>query len=544
MAYDAFWRAAEADAAEYERQWPIARPYNDFGTDDETSPLWRYTWKSGSDNADISTFECRSGSRSDADRQALTHFHSLGLPPRIDTFSEAQEVLAELDVEVILDDDPSAGPDLLPTLDLAALSKTRAKAVEFAIERIAPMAEVTLFTGPGSGGKSLLGQQLCTVSAAAIGTLGSVGSCLGLAVKAGPAIYATCEDTGEHLHFRQERLCEALGVDMASLAGKLHLVSLRGELDNALEGKDENGDYAPSAAYHRLAATIRATGARIAVLDNVAHLFAGNENDRHDVTRFVNLLNRLARDTGAAIILIGHPNKSGDTYSGSTAWLNAVRSQVWIDTPRDSDGSVLDHDARVLTIGKANYAPKGDGIAFRWHQWAFVRDDDLPQDTRDEIAEIVKANGENGAFLACLRARTEQGDGRGVGPSPGPSYAPTQFEGMPQAKGYKKAVLKRAMDRLYECGRIKSETFYNKSKGREVTIIVEVPEPSPNALPNASRTLIPNAPEVRPNTPRAHSHISKDISGAGPGGPPPPDDDQDEGPDYLAAWGSRSERGE
>ena len=411
--------------------------------------------------------------------------------------------------------DPDKESALLPTLDLAALAKTQARAVEFAIERIAPMGEVTLFTGPGSSGKSLLAQQLCTASAAAIGT------CMGLAVVSGTAIYVTCEDSAEHLHYRQERLCEALNVDMAGLAGKLHVVSLRGELDNELEGKDDKGNYCPTATYNRLAATIKATAAKIVALDNVAHLFAGNENDRHDVTRFVNLLNRLARDTGAAILLVGHPNKSGDTYSGSTAWLNAVRSQVWIDRERDADGSVLDPDARVLSVGKANYTRDGEAVRFRWHHWAFVLEDDLPADTRAEIAEIVKANGENEAFLKCLRARTEQGDGREVGPSPGPNYAPSQFEGMAEARGYKKAVLKRAMDRLFTIGKIESMTVDRPGKSGQKTIIIEVPERSPNA----SRTPFPNDPEPRPERPRTHTHISKDISGAGPDGPQPLDDD-------------------
>jgi RecA-family ATPase len=49
----------------------------------------------------------------------------------------------------------------------------------------------------------------------------------------------------------------------------------------------------------------------------VAHLFAGNENDRGEVTRFINALNRLAGETGAAVLLLGHPNKAGDSYSGS-----------------------------------------------------------------------------------------------------------------------------------------------------------------------------------------------------------------------------------
>ena len=304
-------------------------------------------------------------------------------------------------------------PALLSTLDLVVLASRPAEPKAFKIERIAPVGEVTLFTGPGSGGKSLLGQQFATASAAGL-------SCLGLAIEPGPAIYLTCEDSPAELHWRQEHLCRSLGTDMASLAGKLHLASLRGALDNVLGTWTDKGDLEPSDTYKRLAATIRTAGAGLVVLDNVAHLFPGNENDRGEVTRFVNLLNRLAGETGAAIILIGHPNKSGDSYSGSTAWLNAVRSQVTIDYERDSEGAVLDPDARVLTVGKANYTRKGEAVRFRWHEWAYVLESDLPHDTQAEIAETIKIAAGNEIFLRCLRVRMEA-PGREVGPAIGRS---------------------------------------------------------------------------------------------------------------------------
>lgn len=416
-------------------------------------------------------------------------------------------------------------PACLTALDLAELAKTRAEPVKFAIDGLAPLAEVTLFTGPGSGGKSLLAQQLCTAAASGKPTLG-------LSIIAAPSLYVTCEDAPSQLHYRQERLCEAMGVSMASLAGRLHLVSLRGALDNPLEGEDEHGDYAPSPAFHRLAETIKATGSKIVALDNVAHLFTGNENDRGDVTRYVNLLNRLAGETGAAILLIGHPNKSGDTYSGSTAWLNAVRSQVWIDTPRDSDGNPSDPDARVLTVGKANYARAGEAVRFRWHNWAFVRDEDLPADTRAELDKVIRANSENAAFLACLRARNEQGDGRAVGPAPGPNYAPTQFEGMPQAKGFGKAVLKRAMDRLYEIGQIESGTIFDKKARRDKTIIVEVegdaPQPAQRSAQLSHNTAAHHATTRSTTIAQTHS-IPKGISGAPHEADAPVIDDDDDG---------------
>lgn len=352
--------------------------------------------------------------------------------------------------------------DALPmrTLDLAALAKVAPKAKPFAIERVAPVGEVTLFTGPGSAGKSLLGQQIATCAAASI-------PCLGLNVMAGPAIYVSCEDDEDQLHWRQSCICDALCVSMASLGGKLHLASLRGELDNQLGTFDADGSLKPSSAFHKLSRMMQATGAGIVLLDNVAHLFTGNENDRGEVTRFVNLLNRLASTTGAAILLIGHPNKAGADYSGSTAWLNAVRSQVFLSHD-------VQTDVRTLTVSKANYTQKGEALRFLWLDGAFVREDELPPDRLAELQATSKAASENDAFLQCLRQRQIEGEGRLVGPSPGPNYAPSQFEGMTQAKGHSRAALKQAMERLFTLGLIESHTYRNKTKGRDVTIIREV----------------------------------------------------------------------
>lgn len=194
-----------------------------------------------------------------------------------------------------------------------------------------------------------------------------------------------------------------------------------------------------SPAYHRLAALVRRTGAKLVALDNVAHLFAGNENDRGEVTRFVNALNRLAGDTGAAVLLLGHPNKAGDSYSGSTAWLNAVRSQFTIEHD-------LQTDMRTVTVGKANYARKGEQLRFAWVDWAFVLEDELPPDTARQLAETAKAHAGNDAFLRCLALCTEQK--RNVSHVPGSNYAPATFAAMPEAKGLKKADFAAAMERL------------------------------------------------------------------------------------------------
>ncbi|WP_324742076.1 AAA family ATPase [Tsuneonella sp. CC-YZS046] len=402
----------------------------------------------------------------------------------------------------------------LPTLDLAALAKTRAKAKPFAIERIAPLAETTLFTGPGSAGKSLLGQQLATAGAAGL-------PCLGLNVQPGPTLYLTCEDDAEQLHWRQEHLCAAMGSSMASLANKLHLVSLRGELGNELATFTRDGKMTPAVTFQRIASMLRKTGAKLAFLDNVAHLFTGNENDRGDVTRFVNLLNRLAGETGAAIVLLGHPNKHGDEWSGSTAWPNAVRSRIYLEHDEDSD-------IRTLTLPKANYGQKGEVVRFRWFDWAFWRDEDLPADTRAELAEVTKANGENAAFLRCLAQRTKER--RHVSEKVGANYAPKIFATMVEAKGMKKERLVEAMDRLFRIGAIERGFLWrDTAEGKDIFGLRE----TGNVTGNRPETTSANDRKPAESDRKTHPIDTTYQSGAASQSAAPEDDDLD--------WGDNGE---
>lgn len=330
----------------------------------------------------------------------------------------------------------------LQPMDLTALSKFEPAPKAFTVPKIAPAGEVTLFTGPGAVGKSLLAQQICSAIAAGRSTIG-------LALDRAPAIYLTCEDDPDQLHWRQAHICKALGVKMTDLDRMLHLVSLRGEPDNAIAHFTPDGRLTPAPLYGRLAQLIKDTGARLVGLDNVAHLFGGNENDRNQVTQFVNLLNRLAGKTAAAILLLGHPNKAGASYSGSTAWLNAVRSQVFMARP---DDDAADQDQRTLSINKPNYTRAGEGLQFRWHEWAFVLDEDIPAEERAVLDESTRIAGDSAIFLACLAERTQQR--RAVSEKRSSSFAPTVFAKMPEGRIIGKDRLEAAMEQLFRLGRI------------------------------------------------------------------------------------------
>jgi RecA-family ATPase len=305
-----------------------------------------------------------------------------------------------------------------------------------------------LLSGMEGVGKSLIAQQMATCIA-----LGR--PFLGLDVEQERAVYVTCEDSKAELWRRQEAINKSLGVTMADLSGKLKLVSIVGELGNELGTFGPDGALTPSARYRQIAKVCLEFSAGFLVLDNAAHLFAGNENARHDVAAFLGLIERLSQQMNGAALLLAHPNKQlsqgnkqGNEYSGSTGWSAHVRNRLFIDYREvPEDGTPVDDDDRVLRKSKANYGKRGEEIYFRWHDWAFVRPADLPEDTARDLEATSRAHHENERFLACLDSATEER--RAVSASSAAAnYAPRVFEKMPTAKGMKKEAFEAALNRL------------------------------------------------------------------------------------------------
>jgi hypothetical protein len=341
----------------------------------------------------------------------------------------------------------------LRAINLALLAGVSPSAVAFVIGGAIPENEVTLLTAPGGGNKTTLALMLVVAMAARLAT------CLGLSIEPAPAIYVGLEDSEGRLHWMLHHICAALGVQISELVGRLHLISLRQEIVNGLGHFSASGEFEPGPLYHQLRATIEATGARLLVLDNLAHLFLGNENDRGQVTRFFASLNKLASDTECAILLLAHTNKNGDNYSGSTANVNAVRSHLSIEKEEGGDP-----DVRVLKVSKGNYVKPGEVARFRWHDHALIRPEDLPPDVATQLAATSRATAANDAFLRCLAAVTEQG--RSASDGKGSTYAPRMFARMPEARGFDEEDLAAAMERLLHRGVVKANEVIGKYANR------------------------------------------------------------------------------
>ncbi len=350
---------------------------------------------------------------------------------------------------------PKPPPEPLRPMDLAALAGVEPLPVRFIAQGFLPAGEATMLTAPGGGNKTTLSLML-GVSMAAM-----LPYCLGMAIEPGPVVILAMEDSEARLHWGLHHVCRGLGISLGDLAGRLHVVSMRQVEHNGLAHFEYDGELVARDLYHQLQGLIEDTGAKLLVLDNLAHLFLGNENDRMQATRFLALLNKLASDTDAAILLLAHTPKSGADFSGSTAWQNAVRSHASIEKEEGGDPEV-----RVLKVSKGNYVKPGEVTRFRWHDHYLVRPEDLPPDIASTLRATSRATAANDAFLRCLAAMSAQG--RTVSHAPSVNYAPSRFAKMPEAKGFDQDELEAAMERLLHLGTILADQEVGKYSNRQV----------------------------------------------------------------------------
>jgi RecA-family ATPase len=320
------------------------------------------------------------------------------------------------------------------------------------VERMAPAGVLTLFSGDGGLGKSLLLQQL--LSCIALGK-----PWLGVNVKHGRAIGFFCEDDHDELWRRHESILESLQASDSDLKGRLAIMPRLG-LDNALAARESrDGLLQPTEAFRVLEQAAYDQRADIIGIDPSVAVFPGNEVVRTEVRRFCDLLNGLAHRTGAAVILTAHPSRAGlqtgDGYSGSTDWNNAVRSRWYLAKAREEDDC-----ERVITTPKANYAPTDERIELVWRDGVFVRSNGAA----DAVDRMQQATAET-VFLDCLRRANRQGVNLCLSKNAG-NYAPRHVSQMPESGSFKVKALERAMHNLLSEGRIENVTFGPPSKQR------------------------------------------------------------------------------
>ena len=203
-----------------------------------------------------------------------------------------------------------------------------------------------------------------------------------------------------------------------------------------------DGTMAPTPLFEALCAAAIDIRPALIVVDSIAATFGGNQNDRVSARTFVGMFRRLARKTGAAILLLDHPSLSGITSgtgrAGSMDWQNATRARLHLETTDDGEGGT----DRILEVKKINYGPPGEKVKLRWEDGCFVMQSETPAPQ-----QVAAFNAADRAYLACLDRLTEQG--REVREHPGRGYAPKVFADMPEAQGITARGFATAQARLF-----------------------------------------------------------------------------------------------
>lgn len=154
------------------------------------------------------------------------------------------------------------------------------------VRDLVPSGTVTLLGGDGGTGKSLLALQMaCAVATG--------GKWLERQVAGGGAVFISAEDDDAELHRRLSDVVRGAGQRFSDL-DRLTIRSLAGE-DALLAHLDRSsGVLSPSPLYTELDKRLEDEKPALLVLDTLADLFPGDENNRAQARHFVGLMRGLA----------------------------------------------------------------------------------------------------------------------------------------------------------------------------------------------------------------------------------------------------------
>lgn len=289
-------------------------------------------------------------------------------------------------------------------LDLEALAKREPERPSFIIQDWGPSGYAWLLAGHGGVGKSGIALHLAVCMAAGI-------PFFGLDVERRRVCYLSCEDREDVLHWRLSRICAYLGVNLSDLRDWLDVFDLVSS-DSVLWERDAKDGTTLRAAYFELQAQVRRNGGDVVLfVDGITDTYAGNENAKPEVKRYVRSLIRLIDPKRGAVLLIGHiakPAAAGEVtsegYSGTTAWHNSVRARWYLypETQRNDDGGKAERTGElVLELQKSNHGGINQSMRFAWDEAAHLFVGQLVTETAFDRKH--QAREEQAGILASLR---------------------------------------------------------------------------------------------------------------------------------------------
>ncbi|HEY1858685.1 AAA family ATPase [Acidocella sp.] len=245
---------------------------------------------------------------------------------------------------------------------------------QWMVDELIATGTVTMLSGDGGHGKSLLVQQLMTAIARG-------KPWLGFPTRQVRVFGMFCEDAIGELQIRQADINRHYGCEMADLGDDMMLTSRVDQGSYLCSfGNRFDGRMQPTALWHNLVAEVKDFGAQIVVLDTARKTFGGNEINDQQVSAYCMMLRRLAIQIQGAVIFTLHPSNegvaSGSGIAGNRAWRNEVRSMMYLTMPaKNADDKP---NERVLRVRKNNYAASGGKVELKWRGGVFEEAEAAP----------------------------------------------------------------------------------------------------------------------------------------------------------------------
>jgi RecA-family ATPase len=356
--------------------------------------------------------------------------------------------------ETSTENKPTGEPPL-PFINIAAWHDQPVPERQWTVKDRIPASNVTLLSGEGSVGKSILSLQLAV--AVVLGR-----DWLGTLPEPGAALVACCEDDEKELWRRLDLIFAHYGAAYTEFKD-MHLVALAGQ-ETIMAAPDRNGLIQTTKLFGRIREAACDIKPKLIVLDNSADVYGGNENDRAQVRQFIGLLRGMAIASGAGVLLTSHPSltgiNTGTGLSGSTAWNASVRSRLYFKRAVTDKDEEPDPDMRVLEVMKSNYGPIGETINLRWKDGLF-----LPVAGVSGLDRMAFEQTTEHLFLSLLNRFKEQGRNLSDN-SRANNYAPLMMAKEKEARDLKrrKADFEIAMRNLFAADKIRMETYGPPSK--------------------------------------------------------------------------------
>ena len=266
-------------------------------------------------------------------------------------------------------------------LDLASLSAgrflaARPEPIAWILNDSLPLGRVGLLVADGGTGKGFFALQLGVSVATKVPFLDGFYE-VGVH---GKVLMVFGEDDEQTIHHRLYGIAQGL-VDPfdrktfdEAIARNLFIVSVCGQ--DARLTQSIGGNIQCMRAYDDLLGFAKSIdNLRLIVIDPISRFFSGDENAAPDGTYFFNLLENLAKETGATVLASHHTNKASGSGKesihqhagrGTTAFTDAVRWQLNMSRINESEWQSLGinedevHRYIIARVVKKNLGPPED----------------------------------------------------------------------------------------------------------------------------------------------------------------------------------------